>query len=217
MAKKTVLKKSKRRLKRTVRRSMAAVLMVTAIAVAAIPVPENFAAPEDGTANMEVAIQYEEADHDLDYEANATNTKNPYADMSSDSADIAQAIADGNLNPTEVIIRDTAGTYLTWQFLYKPLTQTAGLVCKYNDRFRVEKVDLGLQPVSKYYTVTADDFTNHFINPTGVSADLRAEMDNLRANNPVYPTNQIRYAYDNYDSTTGSTLGLDQQAVAFLK
>ena len=217
MAKKTALKKSKRRLKRTVRRSMAAVLMVTAIAVAAIPVPENFAAPEDGTANMEVAIQYEEADHDLDYEDNATNTKNPYADLSSDSADIAQAIADGNLNPTEVIIQDTAGTYLTWQFLYKPLTQTTGLVCKYNDRFRVEKVDLGLQPVSKYYTVTADDFTNYFINPTGVSADLRAEMDNLRTNNPVYPTNLIRYAYDNYDSTTGSTIGLDQKAVAFLK
>ncbi|MCH5249167.1 MAG: leucine-rich repeat protein [Lachnospiraceae bacterium] len=36
-------KKSKRRLKRSVRRSIAALLMVTAIGVAAIPVPENFA------------------------------------------------------------------------------------------------------------------------------------------------------------------------------
>ena len=46
MAKKAPVKKTKRRLKRSVRRSLAAVLMVTSIAVAAIPVPENYA--EDG-------------------------------------------------------------------------------------------------------------------------------------------------------------------------
>ena len=48
MSKKTPVKKSKRRLKRSVRRSLAAVLMITAIAVAAIPVPENVAAPDGG-------------------------------------------------------------------------------------------------------------------------------------------------------------------------
>lgn len=44
MAKNAPVKKSKRRLKRNVRRSLAAVLMITAIGVAAIPVPENYAA-----------------------------------------------------------------------------------------------------------------------------------------------------------------------------
>ena len=48
MSKKAPVKKSKRRLKRSVRRSLAAVLMITAIAVAAIPVPENAAAPDGG-------------------------------------------------------------------------------------------------------------------------------------------------------------------------
>ena len=47
MAKKTPVKKSRRRLKRSVRRSLAAVLMITAIGVAAIPVPENYAEEED--------------------------------------------------------------------------------------------------------------------------------------------------------------------------
>ena len=47
MSKKTPVKKSKRRLKRSVRRSLATALMITAIAVAAIPVPENYA--EDGS------------------------------------------------------------------------------------------------------------------------------------------------------------------------
>ena len=41
MAKNAPVKKSKRGLKRGVRRSLAAVLMITAIGVAAIPVPEN--------------------------------------------------------------------------------------------------------------------------------------------------------------------------------
>ena len=43
MAKKTAVRKPKRRLKKTARRSLAAVLMVTSIAVAAIPAPENLA------------------------------------------------------------------------------------------------------------------------------------------------------------------------------
>lgn len=50
MSKKTPVKKSKRRLKRSVRRSLAAVLMITAVAVAAIPVPENEAAPDNPDA-----------------------------------------------------------------------------------------------------------------------------------------------------------------------
>lgn len=48
MSKKTPIKKTKRRLKRTVRRSLAAVLMITAIGVAAIPVPENYAETPGG-------------------------------------------------------------------------------------------------------------------------------------------------------------------------
>lgn len=49
-AKKTTAKKPKRRLRRTARRSLAAVLMITAVVVAAIPVPENAAADPAGRA-----------------------------------------------------------------------------------------------------------------------------------------------------------------------
>lgn len=51
-AKKPVTKKPRRRLKRTARRSLAAVLMITAVVVAAIPVPENAAADPDETARI---------------------------------------------------------------------------------------------------------------------------------------------------------------------
>lgn len=63
MSKKTPVKKSKRRLKRSVRRSLAVVLMITAIAVAAIPVPENVAAPDGGVSAL--------ADEKEDVHANA--------------------------------------------------------------------------------------------------------------------------------------------------
>ena len=55
MAKKTAAKKPKRRLKRAVRRSFAAVLMITAIVVAAIPVPENLAEDGETTPGTDVS------------------------------------------------------------------------------------------------------------------------------------------------------------------
>ena len=75
MAKKAPVKKSKRRLKRSIRRSLAAVLMVTAIGVAAIPVPENVAAPTDGSRE-EVKDPHAEALKDFKYE-NQTGNFNP--------------------------------------------------------------------------------------------------------------------------------------------
>ncbi len=63
MAKKTTVKKPRRRLKKTVRRSLAAVLMITAIAVAAIPVPENLAVnPQADTDNVVSPVAYVSAD-----------------------------------------------------------------------------------------------------------------------------------------------------------
>lgn len=50
--KKPVTKKPRRRLKRTARRSLAAVLMITAVVVAAIPVPENVAADPNAAAGI---------------------------------------------------------------------------------------------------------------------------------------------------------------------
>ena len=58
MAMKNAAKKSRRRLKRSVRRSLAAVLMITAIGVAAIPVPENYAAPEGGVGTRAATVNY---------------------------------------------------------------------------------------------------------------------------------------------------------------
>lgn len=68
MSKKTPAKKSKRRLKRSVRRSLAAVLMITAIAVAAIPVPENAAAGDDDTGATDATGYIETVSSTVEYE-----------------------------------------------------------------------------------------------------------------------------------------------------
>lgn len=202
MSKKTPVKKSKRRLKRSVRRSLSAVLMITAIAVAAIPVPDNAAAGDGGDGSSTPVIQYVDADPN-DYEPN-DDAKNDYANKSINSSEVTNAIENGTLVPTEVIIKDGTNTYLTWQFLYKVLTKTTGILCKYNDRFAVEEVDLGLQPVSHYYAITSADFEYYFTDPTKVSQELSNDMDNLIATSLVYPTKQITYSYDNYNYTTNS-------------
>lgn len=75
MAKKAPVKKTKRRLKRSVRRSLAAVLMVTAIAVAAIPVPENYA--DNGDAKESVMARAADV-HDMSdygYDENSADTE----------------------------------------------------------------------------------------------------------------------------------------------
>ena len=67
MAKKAPVKKSKRRLKRSVRRSLSAVLMITAIGVAAIPVPENRAsAPGIATIAAKPDVHKEEMEKGKD-------------------------------------------------------------------------------------------------------------------------------------------------------
>ena len=53
MSKKMQGKKTKRGFKRTVRRSLAAVMMITSISVAAIPVPENRAETVDGGVSVQ--------------------------------------------------------------------------------------------------------------------------------------------------------------------
>lgn len=237
MSKKTPIKKTKRRLKRTVRRSLAAVLMITAIGVAAIPVPENYAEGEGVSAP---AIQYVDADPN-NYEAD-DNTKNKYAESSPkyidsvtkefDRAAYEKAIADAYKNgkndenytekdvlyPTEIIIKEGTSTYLTWQFLYEPLSAKTGKLCKYNDTFRVERVDLGLQPISHYYAITSADYNNYFTNPANVSQELKDAMDNLNnSSNQVYPTDTIEYSYDTFDKVTYGINSSNPGVKSFLK
>ncbi|MDE5933492.1 MAG: hypothetical protein K2H40_13575, partial [Lachnospiraceae bacterium] len=188
MSKKTPVKKSKRRLKRSVRRSLAAVLMITAIAVAAIPVPENVAAPEGG-----VSALAEQDVHKLDgFEYNASEATDMigttvpldkyYKDgkvVDTDKMNLATDNENGendygnNNAPSPLVyqaltIRDLGNNDYTlyWQFLYYHVrntdNSTGGVVCKYNINFSAQQVDLALSPITGYVVVKEDDYNTFY-------------------------------------------------------
>lgn len=210
MAKKTALKKSKRRLKRTVRRSIAAVLMVTAIAVAAIPVPENFAAPEDETSGGDAGIRYEDATPD-DYVDNPGQTGNRYAEMS--DAELNSWVTGDNptLVQTEIVADGGTSPVLTWQFLYEPIgngtNNNRGRLCRYNSEFPQDIVNLSLNPNKSYFSVKESKFKQYFGTD---GAEPRScgitDMDNLAPNNKFYPTNTLTYSYLDYDPASDQVI-----------
>lgn len=190
MSKKTPVKKSKRRLKRSVRRSLAAVLMITAIAVAAIPVPENVAAPEGGVSALADAQDVHKMDgfgYDSD-EGAANDLEGPSVSLDkyykNGKVDITTMnfATDGDngehddgsnpgTSPTvyqALTIRDlgTNNYTLYWQFLYYHVRNTdrstGGVVCAYNSSFSDDKVDLGLSPITGYQIVTEDDYKKFY-------------------------------------------------------
>ncbi len=113
MSKKTPVKKSKRRLKKTVRRSLAAILMISAIGVAAIPVPENIAAEEGGAAARAVedvhpAITYDsvkaEKGSDWDIADITPDSLKEYADE--------KILAKADLNNDKILSEEERYDYL---------------------------------------------------------------------------------------------------------
>jgi len=216
MAKKTVSKKYKRRLKKTVRRSIAAMLMITAIVIAAIPVPENRAADEQpgGTTGGDEGIQYVEASKaDGDYELNPGKTLNEYADSSDE--ELEKAVKDEELIQTEIVVRDGQSLVLTWQFLYEPISSNYGRLCRYNNYFPRDVVNLGLQPNESYFAVKEAQFNAYFGVNGAEPKDCGIQyMDNLNQSNQFYPTAEITYTYLDYDPTIDSST-LDEKTAAF--
>lgn len=221
MAKKTVTKKPKRRLKRTVRRSMAAVLMITAIVVAAIPVPENKA--EDGTSdlpsNVQAALTYEHAstengfevanpggEHHIDsssgrdcWEIDVDRKTNPDGILPTELTD---ALVGGDLRATFRSNYRDGGTvlYLEWEFLYHPGKNNSkrAVLCKYNNEKDREQVRVSELLRADYQTVSIEQFEAYFSeDPAGNYTDTVSNpMDNLKPTNDLYPNAQIVYGID---------------------
>ncbi|MBD5475208.1 MAG: leucine-rich repeat protein [Lachnospiraceae bacterium] len=217
MAKKTVLKKSKRRLKRTVRRSIAAVLMVTAIAVAAIPVPENLADESDETTGGDAGIRYVDATSD-EIVDNPGKTANPYVDYT--DAQLADAVAGDNpkLVQTEIVAQSGSSLVLTWQFLYEPINEKRGRLCRYNNEFPQDVVNLSLKPNKSYFAVKASQLDCYFgVNGAEPRSCGISGMDNLTPNSKFYPTKPLTYSYLDYDPDSNQVTLADEVKNFFQK
>lgn len=149
MSKKTPVKKSRRRLKRSVRRSLAAVLMITAIVVAAIPVPENYAAPEDDITTPTVTepkgYQYP-------------------TDMADRGIYTDPSLSAGNKKKEQSLtIKPLSdGTYqLDWQFEFFR-NGNEGIISKYNSTYQEDRVELKPNVIYEYDIISGDDYTGFY-------------------------------------------------------
>lgn len=214
MSKKTPVKKSKRRLKKTARRSLAAILMISAIGVAAIPVPENLAAPEGGTS-MYAARSADE--HDMTgfgYQetgagnplTNKKDEENPdrkkidlssYSSYSTDEL-IKLLYSDTNKKGTiypSYTIGEIDGTWdLSWQFMYYKATSPIsglerGVICKYNSEYPSNEVKLDLTPITQYYTVEESKYNDFY---EGTAGD--ASRDGM-VGMTIDPTKTYKFTY----------------------
>lgn len=242
MAKKETTRKPRRRLKRTARRSLAAVLMITAIVVAAIPVPENLAVNSRAgeTDSAESPVAYEAArlsgSTDNPYVLPQSETDYKKEDGTQDEAALAAAqaqvmarimqdIDSGAVRPTEIVTTYGGGLYLTWQFLYKPTNSGTGRLLKYNDEFPADSVNLGLRPNAEYFIIHENAYNLYFSNPgalnknAGPNGEAKSTiqltgMDNLSETGMFYPANEIAFRLN--DMRTG-TNRLDEETVKFFE
>lgn len=145
MSKKMQGKKTKRGFKRTVRRSLAAVLMITAIAVAAIPVPENRAETVNGGVSVQdvapqrvVDYSYEEPGADL-----AKGMPKPSASTPEYSSKVLKQLSDSEW-------------IMEWQFrffLKNVQGGSKGIISEYNSTYASETVVLNPNVVYEYNTI----------------------------------------------------------------
>ncbi len=205
MAKKTPARKPRRRLKRSVRRSLSAVLMITAIAVAAIPVPENYA--DNGEAAGRAAEIIDK--HDMSkfvYEPDSAYDVDPVLSINLNKykdKDVAEIMDDGASASYAITDLGNGDISLSWQFLFynvkNPIDNIdSGVICKYNSRFYSEKVELGLRPITKYYTVESDAVEAYFAGTSNAGMDNKA-------------TDEVIFDYAAYKGGTTA----DAKAIAF--
>lgn len=142
MSKKMQGKKTKRGFRRTVRRSLAAILMITAIAVAAIPVPENRA--ETGESTQTYASVAPARVVDYEYEA--------------PGADLTVGLSKTGTTYTAKVLKQLSDSewIMEWQFEFflKALEGAQkGIISKYNSTYASETVVLNPNVVYEYNTI----------------------------------------------------------------
>ncbi len=137
-----------RKVKRSLRRTMAVVLLLTSLIVAAIPVPEAGAAGgEPTTPSSPTALVYPTSftDFDIPFDSGlgvSTGASKP------GKAYMVRQMSDGNWQ-------------LDWQFEYYEKSGE-GVVSKYNSTYQQDEVTLSPNIVTKYVTVTEDEYKEFY-------------------------------------------------------
>ena len=218
-------KKPNRKLRRVVRRTFAGILMVSAIAVAAIPagktqagtsvttntnntIDDNRVAPKsyssvvsDDRTGGTVGGEGSEGAKDSSWQTDGTyftdvNETASLADLHNGT----QKLAD--LDKAYATRLGSNGTYyLYWQFAFKN-----GTIYKYNDQFATSDVTLPLQ-VTTYYLSVTDDMLTNFFSDTAQTKNIEYNYETWESKDRAYtsPTStpgkfMLKYNTDQYNT-----------------
>lgn len=195
---KSVLKKKKtnRRLKKSVRRTLGALCMMTAIIVAAIPFPDAAAddgsAASGGTGSDPIGYPYSYSDdvNEEDY-LTITDSMNEGADIIDTSVNYYKYTydEDGNVTSTPngeyydkshtayTIYQNSSGVWqMDWQFEYYANSNNEdGLITKYNGQYAREVVNLEYQVYADYIYLTEKDYNAFLSKDTDESGIIPEE------------------------------------------
>lgn len=161
MSKKAPVKKTKRRLKRSIRRSIAAVLMITAIGIAAIPVPENYA--EEETSGVETTSAVEEPSA---YKYAVDSKDDDYNTYSNNITSVIDA--NGTKKDTDksyTILEGGDFPRLIWQFEYFTTSDGSnsyGIISGYNAKYIQGTIYIEDNIVEKYRTIDESAYDEYY-------------------------------------------------------
>ncbi len=168
------MKKSvkRRRLKKTIRRTIGALFMISAIIIAAIPFPDALAGGGGGGGVPESKTPYSYTKEASPSSINPINTGTVDLNTS------------GGTTFTSYIIRKTSSNaYMIYdQFDYKlaqftGMSAPSGILMKYNNTYATETVSLTERVYANYYTITQPEYDNYYTSSEGTSITLDMNTD----------------------------------------
>ena len=191
--KKTTGNSTKRRMKKSVRKTIGGLFMATSIIVAAIPFPDSYAydpataaIPAYDVSNTDYIYTYPDLDYDsnTDFEAKAAG-------------------GDGSISKALIMSRTSAGSWqMDWQYEYWVKTEGSnGYITEYNNQYSVDDIKLESRVYSNHIYITQED-NEKFTNSTNKEVDITLHYGDKSS--VVRPVKTVKYQYtlsDQYDPT----------------
>lgn len=190
---KTSGKKTNRRLKKTVRRTLGGLLLASSIIVAAIPFPDA-EAYDPATAAVPA------------YDVTSADYVYTYSDLGNYSTDTDfKSMSTGEINKALIMYKTKSGSWqLDWQFEYwLPSVGSNGYITGYNSQYSVVEIILSSRVFSDYVFLTQADVEEFYNNTTDEFIDIDIHYGDVSTKN-VTDIRTVRYPYaiyDKYDPT----------------
>jgi len=162
---KSVLKKKRtnRRLKKSVRRTLGALCMITAIIVAAIPFPDA-AAESAGSGVATAASTTTPYMYDTDYATGGYSNCAPSVMTDIEIAGVSLDVTYEKTGTAYTISKPSSGNWqMDWQFEYHAQSNGAdGYITKYNNQYQVDEISLNYRVYSDYINIPETQVSNYY-------------------------------------------------------